>query len=45
MVYWLLPRKKPKYVITVFVEQGYSGSKSAVPIFEKIAREIFEKNR
>lgn len=39
------PEKNPKYVITVFIEQGYSGSKSAVPIFEKIAKEIFKKNR
>lgn len=39
------PRENPKYVITVFVEEGFSGSKSAVPIFEKIAREIWIKNR
>ncbi len=39
------PRENPKYVITVFVEEGFSGSKSAVPIFGKIAREIYMKNR
>jgi len=39
------PRKNPKYVITVFVEDNYSGSKDALPIFEKVSREIYEKNR
>lgn len=34
------PEYNPKYVITVLVEEGYSGSKSAAPIFEKIAKEI-----
>ena len=34
------PKINPKYVITVFVEEGNSGSKSAAPIFEKIAKEI-----
>lgn len=34
------PEKSPKYVITVLVEEGYSGIKSAAPIFEKIAKEI-----
>lgn len=39
------PREKPKYVITVFVEDNYAGSKDAIPIFKKISREIWEKNR
>lgn len=39
------PRENPKYVITVFAEEGFSGSKSAAPIFGKIAREIWIKNR
>lgn len=34
------PKNNPKYVITVLVEEGHSGSKSAAPIFEKIAKEI-----
>lgn len=34
------PVKNPKYVITVLVEKGGAGSKSAAPIFEKIAKEI-----
>ena len=34
------PKANPKYVITVFVEEGYSGSKSAAPIFEQIVKEI-----
>jgi peptidoglycan glycosyltransferase/penicillin-binding protein 2 len=34
------PVKNPKYVITVLVENGGSGSKSAAPIFEKISKEI-----
>ncbi len=34
------PKEKPKYVMTILVENGYSGSSSAVPIFEKIAKEI-----
>lgn len=34
------PKDYPKYVITVLVEEGHSGSKSAAPIFEKIAKEI-----
>lgn len=34
------PKYNPKYVITVLVEEGHSGSKSAAPIFEKIAKEI-----
>lgn len=39
------PRKNPKYVVTVFVEDNYSGSKDALPLFEKISREIYKKNR
>ncbi|TJX16308.1 penicillin-binding protein 2 [Tissierella creatinini] len=34
------PQDKPKYVMTILVENGNSGSKSAAPIFEKIAKEI-----
>ncbi len=34
------PKEKSKYVITIIVENGNSGSKSAAPIFEKIAKEI-----
>ncbi|TAH63666.1 MAG: penicillin-binding protein 2 [Gottschalkiaceae bacterium] len=34
------PTDKPKYVITVFIEEGGSGSKIAVPIFEKIVKSI-----
>ena len=39
------PAKEPKYVITVFIEGGASGSQDAVPIFEKIIREIYRINR
>lgn len=39
------PENNPKYVITIFVEEANSGSKSAVPIFENIAKEIYVKNR
>lgn len=34
------PKEDPRYVITVFVEEGGSGGKSAGPIFEKIAKGI-----
>lgn len=34
------PKQDPQYVITVLVEKGHSGSLSAAPIFEKIAKEI-----
>jgi peptidoglycan glycosyltransferase/penicillin-binding protein 2 len=34
------PENNPKYVITVFAEEGHSGSKSAAPVFEKISKEI-----
>ncbi|KPU28059.1 hypothetical protein TR13x_01580 [Caloranaerobacter sp. TR13] len=34
------PKKKPKYAITVLIENGISGGKTAAPIFEKIAKEI-----
>lgn len=34
------PSYNPKYVITVLVEDSKSGSISAIPIFEEIAREI-----
>jgi len=38
------PREQPKYVITVFVEEGGSGGKIAAPIFEEIAKKIYLKN-
>lgn len=34
------PRNKPKYAMTVFVENGGSGSAIAVPLFEDIAKDI-----
>lgn len=37
------PKKNPKYAITVLIENGISGGKTAAPIFEKIAKEI-QKN-
>ena len=39
------PRENPKYTVTILVEEGHSGSSSAVPIFEKIVRRIQEINR
>lgn len=39
------PAKNPNYVITVFVEGGFSGSGAAVPIFEDIAKRIHQINR
>jgi len=39
------PEKKPKYVITVFIEEGKSGAGAAAPIFEKISKEIYKNNR
>jgi peptidoglycan glycosyltransferase/penicillin-binding protein 2 len=39
------PRENPKYTVTILVEEGHSGSSSAVPIFEKIVRKIQEINR
>jgi penicillin-binding protein 2 len=39
------PADKPKYVITVLDEKAKSGSQSAVPIFEQIAKEIYLLNR
>lgn len=39
------PEESPKYVITVLAEEEYSGSKSAIPVFEKIIKEIWIKNR
>lgn len=35
------PRENPRYVITVFIEEGGSGSKVAVPIYEEIAKKIY----
>lgn len=34
------PKKNPQYVITVLIEEGYSGSRSASPIFEQVAKKI-----
>ncbi|HSH36769.1 MAG TPA: penicillin-binding transpeptidase domain-containing protein [Schnuerera sp.] len=39
------PKEDPKYVVTIIVEEGLSGSKSAVPIFENIIKEIYKINR
>ena len=39
------PAREPKYVITVFIEGGASGSQAAVPIFEKIIKEIYRIRR
>ena len=39
------PEKKPKYVITVFIEEGKSGAGVAAPVFEKISKEIYRINR
>lgn len=36
------PKKEPKYVVTVFIEGGHSGSRSAAPIFEQIAKIIYD---
>lgn len=38
------PEKDPKYVITIFIEEGFSGSQSAVPIFENIVRAVYNIN-
>lgn len=39
------PKENPKYVITVFIENGNSGSTVAGPIFEEISREIYKLNK
>ena len=39
------PTDNPEYIITVLVEEANSGSKSALPIFEKISKEIVDLNR
>ncbi|RBP46684.1 peptidoglycan D,D-transpeptidase FtsI family protein [Garciella nitratireducens] len=36
------PTDQPKYAMTVFVEQGKSGSRTAVPLFDGIADEILK---
>lgn len=38
------PRKNPKYSISVFVENGKTGSGAATPIFSEIARELAVKS-
>ena len=32
-----IPEQNPQYTITVFVENGGTGSKTAVPIFKQVA--------
>ena len=39
------PKDDPKYVITVLVEDAELGSKSAVPIFNNICKEIYGLNK
>ncbi|MCF6464158.1 peptidoglycan D,D-transpeptidase FtsI family protein [Clostridium sp. Cult1] len=39
------PKNDPKYVITVLVEEGISGSRTAAPVFESIIKEIYKINR
>lgn len=39
------PRENPRYVITVFIEEGGSGSKAAAPIFEEIIKNIYTIER
>ncbi|NLJ78938.1 MAG: penicillin-binding protein 2, partial [Tissierellia bacterium] len=39
------PLQNPQYVITVFIEEGISGSQTAVPIFSDISRSIYNINR
>ncbi len=34
------PKNNPKYVVTVFIEDDYRGSSSAVPIFQEVIKEI-----
>jgi len=34
------PEEDPKYIITVFIEDAISGSRSATPIFEKICKKV-----
>lgn len=39
------PKYNPCYVITVLVENGESGGKTAAPIFEKVVKELSKLNR
>lgn len=39
------PATNPKYVVTVFVEKGFSGSSAAVPIFEEVVKQINKISR
>ncbi|NLW22371.1 MAG: hypothetical protein GXY88_03800 [Tissierellia bacterium] len=39
------PIEEPRYVITVFIEEGMSGSQTAAPVFEKIVKQIHKINR
>jgi len=38
-----LPYRKPRYIISVFVEHGIGGSKTAVPITKSIIERLFKK--
>ncbi len=38
------PKENPQYAITVLVEKGNSGSRSAVPIFGEICKKIYSLN-
>lgn len=39
------PINDPRYVITVFIEENITGSQAAIPIFEKLVKEINLINR
>ncbi len=38
------PYKEPRYAISVLVEHGGSGSKSAAPIAKQVIKKILEKH-
>ncbi|WP_456393151.1 penicillin-binding protein 2 [Persephonella sp.] len=38
-----VPYRKPRYIISVFVEHGIGGSKTAVPITKAIIEKLFDK--
>jgi len=38
-----VPYKKPKYIISVFVEHGIGGSKTAVPITKSVIEKLFNE--
>lgn len=39
-----IPYDQPKYIITVFIEDGKSGRQAAVPIFKKIAEVLYKEH-